>query len=273
MTTTASPCPTPPRLAYALTEPGRFVIEINRLLLAHPFLRRARGGDGHPVMVLPGFLGADGSTAALRYYIANWGYDTHGWAMGRNLGLRAEDPEFENRLAERLGTLVRKSGRKVSLVGWSLGGLFALYGAHQAPECVRQVITLGSPVSVDPEGSQSPLLLKALYRLIAHPMGTGAHAMQPRAKVLRQKLPVPMSCLYSLSDGVVPPQEATIEGDPALHENIRIPGSHIGLGFNPMVLWLVAERLSQAEGAWRPFEPQGAPGWLYRMLTHEALPI
>jgi pimeloyl-ACP methyl ester carboxylesterase len=161
----------------------------------------------------------------------------------------------------------------VSLVGWSLGGLFALYGAHQAPECVRQVITLGSPVSVDPEGSQSPLLLKALYRLIAHPMGTGAHAMQPRAKVLREKLPVPMSCLYSLSDGVVPPQEATIEGDPALHENIRIPGSHIGLGFNPMVLWLVAERLSQAEGAWQPFEPQGAPGWLYRMLTHEALPI
>ena len=121
MTTTASPCPTPPRLAYALTEPGRFVIEINRLLLAHPFLRRARGGDGHPVMVLPGFLGADGSTAALRYYIANWGYDTHGWAMGRNLGLRAEDPEFENRLAERLGTLVRKSGRKVSLVGGGLG--------------------------------------------------------------------------------------------------------------------------------------------------------
>ncbi len=95
MTTFASPAPTPPRLVYALTEPGRFVFEINRLLLAHPFLRRARGGDGHPVMVLPGFLGADGSTAALRWYIANWGYDTHGWGMGRNLGLRAEDPEFE----------------------------------------------------------------------------------------------------------------------------------------------------------------------------------
>ena len=99
------------------------------------------------------------------------------------------------------------------------------------------------------------------------------HEGEPRARKLREKPTVPMSCLYSLSDGVVPPQEATIEGDPALHENIRIPGSHIGLGFNPMVLWLVAERLSQPEGAWRPFAPQGAPGWLYRLLTHEALPI
>jgi pimeloyl-ACP methyl ester carboxylesterase len=160
-------------------------------------------------------------------------------------------------------------------VGWSLGGVFALYGAHQASECVRNVVTLGSPVSVDATGSAVPSLLKALYRLVAHPMGSAAHSMQPRAKTLRERkrLAVPVSCLYSLSDGVVPPQEATLEGDPALQENIRVWGSHVGLGFNPLVLQIVADRLAQPEGQWRPFAPSGVLGAVHRALTHEAVPI
>jgi hypothetical protein len=83
--------------------------------------------------------------------------------------------------------------------------------------------------------------------------------MQPRAKALRERrrLPVPTSCLYSLGDGVVPPQEATIDGDPALHENIRVHGSHVGLGFNGIVLAIVADRLAQPEGQWHPFQPSG----------------
>jgi hypothetical protein len=134
---------------------------------------------------------------------------------------------------------------------------------------------LGSPISVDPEGSASPAFVKSMYRLIAHPMGTVAHSMQPRAKKLRERkrLPMPLSCLYSVSDGVVPPQEATVDGDPTRHENIRVPGSHVGLGFNAVVLWIVADRLAQPEGKWRPFEPSGASGWAYRMLTHDVLPI
>ena len=82
-----------------------------------------------------------------------------------------------------------------------------------------------------------------------------------------------MSCLYSISDGVVPAQEATIDGDPALHENIRVFGSHTGLGFNAMVLWIVADRLAQPEGQWQPFRPEGLSGTVYRMMTHEAVPI
>ena len=78
---------------------------------------------------------------------------------------------------------------------------------------------------------------------------------------------MPISCLYSLTDGVVPPQEATIDGNPALHENIRVPGSHLGLGFNPLVLWIVADRLAQPEGQWRPFVPSGVTGRLYRLMT------
>jgi hypothetical protein len=129
-------------------------------------------------------------------------------------------------------------------------------------------------VTFDPAGSQSPSLVKALYRLIAHPMGTAAHVPHVRAKNLRQPkaLPVPISCIYSLTDGVVPPQEATIDGDPALHENIRVPGSHLGLGFNAAVLWIVADRLAQPEGGWRPFAPSGLTGRLYRLMTSGSAP-
>jgi hypothetical protein len=106
-------------------------------------------------------------------------------------------------------------------------------------------------------------------------MGPEVHVMQPRVKKLRERLlpDVPMSCLYSLSDGVVPPQEATVDGDrPALREHPRA-GSHTGLGFNPMVLAIVADRLAQPEGAWQPFNPAGWPGAVYRLMTHEAVPL
>ena len=98
--------------------------------------------------------------------------------------------------------------------------------------------------------------------------------MQPRAKALREhQLPsVPMSCLWSASDGVVPPQEATIEGDPTRCENIRVAGSHTGLGFNAMVLCIVADRLAQPDGPWQPFNPGGICGALYRLMPHAALP-
>ncbi len=105
--------------------------------------------------------------------------------------------------------------------------------------------------------------------MISHPMGTAAHVTHVRAKNLRgpKVLPVPITCLYSLTDGVVPPQEATIDGNPALHENVRVAGSHLGLGFNPFVLWIVADRLAQPEGRWQPYSPTGVSGRLYRLFS------
>jgi pimeloyl-ACP methyl ester carboxylesterase len=240
--------PIPPRLIYALTEPGRFMFEINRLLLAHPFLRRARRGDGHPVMVLPGFLGADGSTTALRYYIREWGYDTHGWGMGRNLGLRAEDPEFENRLADRLAALVRKSGRKVSLVGWSLGGVLARELARSCPEYVRQVITLGSPIGGDPKATT----IWRLYELTTD-TSLASDLLQERIARIVEPVPgVPCTAIYSRSDGIVSHAIARERKSP-LTDNIRIIASHVGLGFSAVVLYAIADRLAQDEHGWQPF--------------------
>lgn len=260
-----------PKGLHSTIEP-RALFEIALLPWTLPLLATAPQGDGHPVLLLPGFMGSEASLIGLELFLRNRGYAVQTWGLGRNVGFQ---PKHAAALEQKIRHLHHETGRKVSLVGWSLGGVFALYGAHQAPECVRNVVTLGSPVTVDPEGSASPPLVKAMYRLIAHPMGPAAHTMQPRAKKLRerQQLTMPLSCLYSISDGVVPPQEATIDGDPARHENIRVPGSHVGLGFNAVVLWIVADRLAQPQGSWQPFEPSGPLGYAYRMLTHEAVPV
>jgi pimeloyl-ACP methyl ester carboxylesterase len=260
-----------PSLLSTMLE-ARAGFEIASLSCALPLLAQVPRGDGHPVLLLPGFMGSEGSLIALEVFLRSRGYDVQTWGLGRNVGFR---PGHASAIEQKIRYLHHETGRKVSLVGWSLGGVFALYGAYRASESVRCVITLGSPITVDATGSAIPPLLKALYRLIAHPMGSAAHSMQPRAKHLRegQPIPVPASCVYSLSDGVVPPQEATINGDPARCENIRVCSSHVGLGFNPLVLQVVADRLAQPEGQWQPYAASGPLALLNRALTHEALPI
>ena len=256
----------PPHTLHSLLE-WRALIELSLLPCSWPLLMQAPRGDGHPVLLLPGFMADEATLAPLRWFLSMLGHDVRSWGFGRNVGFQAR---HATALEQKIRHLHHASGgRRVSLVGWSLGGVFALYGAHQASDCVRQVVTLGSPISVDEGGSQSPAMVQALYRLIAHPLGPGVHAAQPRVKKLRERRlpPVPMSCLYSLTDGVVPPQEATLDGDPALHENIRVLGSHSGLGVNAMVLAIVAERLAQGEGQWRPFQPEGWMGLVYRRLA------
>ena len=260
-----------PSLLSSMLE-ARALLEVASLPYALPLLMHAPRGDGHPVLLLPGFMGSEGSLMALELFLRNRGHAVQTWGLGRNVGFR---PGHASAIEQKIRYMHHESGRKVSLVGWSLGGVFALYGAHQASECVRNVVTLGSPITVDASGSAVPPLLKALYRLVAHPLGSAAHSMQPRAKTMREGKPLsmPVSCLYSLSDGVVPPQEATMEGDPALHENVRVWGSHTGLGFNPLVLQIVADRLAQPEGQWQPYRPASVSGWLNQALTHAAVPI
>ena len=251
----------------------RALAEIAALPLAWPLLGSVPQGDGHPVLLLPGFMADESSLVALKRFLNGRGYAVQTWGLGRNVGFQ---PRHAEALVRKITDVHRQTGRTVSLVGWSLGGVFALYGGLTLPKVVRQIVTLGSPVNIDmAAGSQSPALVQAVYRWMVDPQGPQVHADQPHAKALREhRLPLmPMSCLYSLSDGVVPPQEATVDGDPGRFENIRVSGSHTGLGFNAMVLAVVADRLAQPEGRWQPFKPAGWPGLLYRSVTHSLLPL
>ncbi len=254
--------PKPPHRLYTLLE-WRALLEFGSLPFSWPALQTSPPGDGHPVLLLPGFAVGDATLGPLSLYLGSRGYAVETWGLGRNRGFQRK---FAVALEQKLRFMHHRAGRKVSLVGWSLGGVFAYDLAHRAPECVRTVIALGSPMQLSPMKIEAPLPVKVLYRWLAHPLGPIAHLALARAKLLRVAPPVPSTCIYSATDGVVPPHAAILPGKFPQHENIPVPGSHIGLGVNPMVLWLLADRLAQRENHWKRFTATGTFGKLYRNL-------
>src|SRR2546423_5267262 len=148
----------PPGLGLLLAE-VRGIVEFNASLLLSPLLLRAPKGDGHPVLALPGFLASDLSMAPMRRYLKELGYDTYAWNMGRNLGGVASK---RGALRDLLTRIHDQTGRKVSLVGWSLGGVYARDLALQMPDMVRTVITLGSPFANDIRATNATRLYEAL---------------------------------------------------------------------------------------------------------------
>ena len=146
-----APSGPPPLLHTALELRAPF--ELALLGSALPLLLMAPRGDGHPVLLVPGFLSSEVPLLAMQAYLRNRGYTVDMWGFGRNVGLQRKHVAA---LEQKVRYMHHKHRRKVSIVGWSLGGAFALYVAHHAPECVRGIITLGSPVTVGAEGSQSP---------------------------------------------------------------------------------------------------------------------
>jgi hypothetical protein len=244
----------PPGLGLFLAE-ARGIFELNASLLLSPLLLRAPRGDGHPVLLLPGFLATDLSMAPLRRYLRELGYDSYAWSMGRNLGGVSR---IRTALRARLGDIHRGTGRKVSVIGWSLGGVYARDLALQAPEIVRSVLTLGSPFANDVRATNATRLYEALT-------GETAADNSELRKAIAGDLPVPTTSIYSRSDGIVNWRTCLLrESDTA--ENIEIHlASHIGLGVNPAALWAIADRLAQAEGEftqfnrWGPFAIAYAP--------------
>jgi hypothetical protein len=239
-----------PSLLHMFSE-GRSLVELSVFGAALPFLKRAPSGDGHPVMVLPGFLASDFSTKPIRSFLRGKGYETYGWGLGRNLGTHIVGGEqvLSDILINRVIELSVIHNAKVSLVGWSLGGILARELARIIPDCVRQVITLGSPFNGS-HGSSSAV--EGLFEFIN---GNVSHTNPDVVEQMFTPPPVPSSALYSKSDGVVHWQACINHCIEEHHqaENIQVRGSHSGLGHNPQVVWIIANRLSQAESNWQPY--------------------
>ena len=236
----------PPSLFLMLAE-ARALFELNSSLLLSPFLMRAPRGDGHPVLALPGFLASDLSMAPMRRYLKELGYDTYAWNMGRNFGGVASKREALRNLLTRIH---ETAGRKVSLVGWSLGGIYARDLALQLPDMVRSVITLGSPFTNDVRATNATRLYEALS-------GEGIDDNPEIQKAIAGDLPVPATSIYSRTDGIVNWHTSMLRPSETA-ENIEVYfASHVGLGVNPAALWAVADRLAQAEGEFKQFDRSG----------------
>jgi pimeloyl-ACP methyl ester carboxylesterase len=239
--TTAMPEPIAPPSRFLMLAEIRALWETGAGLAMWPLLQLAPRGDGHPVLVLPGLMADDGSTALLRGYLKSRGHDVHGWGQGRNLGPR---DGVEDEMVAALHKLHADSGRTVSLVGWSLGGVYARLLTSRHAELVRNVITLGSPIQGGPRSTNAWRVYEGV---------SGQKAEDPRRMQQVQPTPsVPTTSIFSRSDGVVA-WRCSLERTGPQSENIEVIGSHIGLGGHPAVLYALADRLAQAEGAWKPF--------------------
>jgi len=226
------------------------------LITLAPFLALAPRGDGHCVLVLPGFATDDQATTLLRLFLAQRGYDARGWDLGWNLDHKTVGEQGEI-IGARIAALYKDSGRTVSLVGWSLGGVIAREAARRMPDAIRNVITLGSPFAGDPSANA----IRGLYeRLSGNIIDTPA--VRLRYAQGGELLPVPATAVFSRTDGIAAWQNC-VGAESATNENIEVISSHFGLVANPAVLHLVADRLAQPEGEWRPFARPDAISFLY----------
>jgi pimeloyl-ACP methyl ester carboxylesterase len=243
-----------PGAGLLLTEPVRGLADLAALLLAAPALLTAPRGDGHGVLVFPGLLAGDSSTVPLRAFLRRLGYHVRGWDLGRNRGptdaVLAGLPRAVLDHAER-------TGRPVSLIGWSLGGVYAREMARRHPRKVRQVITLGSPSALS-DARQShahgPYQRLSSRHVPDHQLPSREQRSRP--------IGVPSTSVYSRWDGVVSWQ-ACVEPETALHQNVEVRCSHLGFGVDPATLWLIADRLAVPAGQRIPFRPPPALRPLY----------
>ena len=217
------------------------------------WLRSLPQGDGHPVIVYPGLTAPDLSTAVLRRFLRQRGYVACEWGQGLNFGPR---PGVLEACRDRLQEIAQRHGEKVSLIGWSLGGLYARELAKALPQHTRCVITLGSPFSGHPRATNA----WRLYQWLSGQQGLHDEAFLAQ---LRLPPPVPTTSIYSRSDGIVAWQ-CSLNGDEPHTENIEIQSSHIGMGMNPAALLAIADRLRQDPAHWQRFDARGARRWFFK---------
>lgn len=201
----------------------------------------AAPGDGHPVVIFPG-LGTDGkSVAILRDHCRTLGYDAFDWGQGYNTGPKGDMDTWLQNLGVQVSDLLAGHTQQATLIGWSLGGLYARELAKLMAPQVRQVITIGTPFNAEADLTN----VGWLFRLLS-----GSSAVLDPALSHRLRTPPPMrtTSIYSRSDGVVAWQTCRHDiGSPLVYE-IEVDSSHIGMGWNRDVLAAVADRLGQPAG-------------------------
>jgi pimeloyl-ACP methyl ester carboxylesterase len=237
-----------PNWVWALTEGGRALIEYGVYIPYKKLKHTKAKGDGHPVWILPGFLASDKSTDPMRNFIHKLGYKVYGWGQGRNLA----NQEYIETLVARLKIIFEKHKEPVSIIGWSLGGIYARQLAKERPDMVRQVITMGSPF----KGITRANNAKWIYDLFLN-KGKKSRIDPDLIDDIPNPAPVPTTAIYTKEDGVVPWKYCLEQIETPIHQNIQVRGSHLGLGVNPSVLHIIADRLQYEDSNWVHFEAKG----------------
>jgi hypothetical protein len=231
-----------PSWSLLATEPLRAVLDFCSSRLIQPPLVQ---GDGHPVIVYPGLGAGPLTTSQLRSALKSCNFAVHDWELGVNTGPEGDFDGWIAPLVERIRELHAAEGARVSLIGWSLGGIYARELAKLCPDSVRQVITLATPFgSLDGANHAG-----TIYKMLGGDTSRITPELQER---LRERPPVPTTSIYSKSDGMVSWEGCLQEPGPQV-ENVEVHASHLGMTSHPDVLRIVANRLAQPEGRWRAY--------------------
>ena len=238
----------------------RVLLEVASCFAYLPLLKKiAPRGDGHAVLTLPPFMSDDKFMGPLRRFLEALGYQPRGWELERNTGF--DDGKFKH-LVRRIERIADRTGGKVSLIGHSLGGIYARHLGHEIPHAVRQVIYMGTPFNISDEASVD-LPIRRIYERL-NPAETNTELMQSTIDL--GATPTPSTAIFSEGDGFVPWRFCIDEPD-SNSENIRIHGSHSGMPFNLPVLYAVADRLAQPENGWKPFSMRGLRQYLFSVAS------
>lgn len=203
-------------------------------------------GDSHPVIIFPGLASSGAAVAPLRRFCQSLGYTASDWGRGYNTGPGSDLTRWMAELADHTARLLEPHKAPATLIGWSLGGLYAREISKLLAPQIRQVITIGTPFNAKTDHTR----VGWLYRLLS---GTTADFDPALSRQLRTPPAVPTTSIYSRSDGIVAWETCRHASTAARVEDIEIQGSHIGMGWNPAVLKVVADRLAQTPEAWKPF--------------------
>jgi len=250
----------------------RAPIEALSLIPTLPLLRLAPKGDQHPVVVIPGFLATDNSTYLLRRYLTSQNLKALPWEMGRNPGLQEK---IYNRIEQRIISVSDRYEEKVSLVGWSLGGIYSRLLAHNMPDRIRQVVTIGSPFNLEsPHSTEHVDVSEPILRIYEklNP-GLDNDKLVNGEPIWEQAPPVPSTAIYSHSDGIAAWDCCIDKTGDTQTENLRLLSSHTGMTHNPLVFYALAERLSQPEGEWKRFDTARIHRFLFpKSFRHSDIP-
>jgi pimeloyl-ACP methyl ester carboxylesterase len=243
----------PPDLLNSFTEAARTVFELALSHLTQKYVQHITpDSKSRPIIVIPGFLGADWTTANLRGFLMRKGHDAYGWHGGINTG---PSDRVLDHLERHLDVIANAHhGRKITLIGHSLGGVFAREMARAYPEHIEQVITLGSPFAA----GLHPNTVNPLVELTFALMNGRDHFFMTDKEFAKQSAtppPVPTSSVYSRGDGVVNWKTCLNPQGQKKTENIEVIGSHCGLVVNPMTMVICADRLAnQDRRKWEGFK-------------------
>lgn len=249
-----------PPSSWLLAAEVRAAGELLAGLMMHlPVKHMSARGDGHPVLVIPGLGASDRSMALMRKFLGSLGYQTYDWEMGRNRGFRHET---QVALQQRLHTIYNQQKQKVSVIGQSLGGVYARELAKAAPAQIRQVITLGAPFSGHPLATSGIRLYEWLSGEKIEDLDFERH------HAICSTPPVPTTSVYSKLDGIVAWQ-CSIERGVHQTENVHLRGaSHCGMACSPAAMYLLADRLAHKPDHWKPFAPRGVARALFGVDDH-----